>query len=283
LPLASTGETVHYGREFFSSVAEGSRRSADEVVSLIFSLFAPNSIVDVGGGAGHWAAAFLELGLHDVLTIDGPWVPRTARVIPADRFLEHDLSRPLTLNRNFDLALCLEAAEHLPASAAPGLVKALTETAPVVVFSAALPGQGGDGHINERLPSYWADLFAVHGYVCYSDLRTRIWNEEAVEVWYRQNLLCFIRRSELHRWRDVLKEPRKAGSPLLDIAHPDLVLRHKLRADRLESYAQRLEQDLQQARSDLASVERARVWRAWQKVSRAIQGLRKINPLTSPR
>ncbi len=280
---ALTDETIQYGREFFAGIAEGSRRSADEVVALIFTIFSPNSIVDVGGGAGYWAAAFLERGVRDVLTIDGPWVPQAARVIPADRFLEHDLSQPLTLDRNFDLGLCLETAEHLPATAAPGLVRALTDAAPVVVFSAAQPGQGGDGHINERLPSYWAGLFADRGYVCYSDLRTRIWNDEAVEVWYRQNLLCFIRQSELHRWRDVLNEPRKVGSPLLDVAHPDLVLRHQLRAERLESYAQRLERDLQRTQSELARVEHSRVWRAWQKVSRPLQRLRKINPLTSPR
>jgi hypothetical protein len=270
------GLDTAYGATFFAGIGEGSRRSADVVVPLLLKFFSPHSVVDVGGGGGHWAATCLAGGVADVLAIDGPWVPETARPPSPGRFLEHDLRSPLALNRTFELALCLEAAEHLPAAAAPALVRALTEAAPVVVFSAALPGQGGDGHINEQPASYWARLFAGRDYACFSDLRRRVWNDEAVEVWYRQNLLCFVRRSEAARWSANLTDQIEPDDPLVDVAHPAFLARHKARADGLEAYARQLEADgerlrdelretrgqLQQRQAELDRIRNSLVWRA---------------------
>jgi hypothetical protein len=289
------GETT-YDATFFAGIGEGSRRSAEAVVPLLIELFSPCSVVDIGGGGGAWAAAVLANGVADVLAIDGPWVPHAARCIPPDRFFEHDLSLPLVLKRTFDLALCLEAAEHLPASAAPELVRGLTEAAPVVAFSAALPGQGGDGHINEQSASYWARLFASRNYVCFLDIRRRIWNDEAVEVWYRQNLLCFVRQSELARWGACLTTSIHHDDPLLDVAHPALLARHKAMADRREVYSQRLEADanrllaeadclrkevarargeLQQRQAELDRIRNSPVWRALQLAARPVRRLRR--------
>jgi hypothetical protein len=285
-----------YDATFFAGIEGGSRRSAEAVVPLLIDLFSPSSVVDIGGGGGVWAATFLANNLADVVAIDGPWVPPPARCVPPDRFLEHDLSLPLALTRTFDLALCLEAAEHLPASAAPELVRGLTEAAPVVAFSAALPGQGGDGHINEQPASYWARLFAGRNYVCFSDIRRRIWNDEAVEVWYRQNLLCFVRQSELARWGARLTTPIHHDDPLLDIAHPALLARHKAMADRREVYSQRLEADanrlwanterlqnelvlargeLQQRQVELDRIRNSPAWRALQLAARPVRRLRR--------
>jgi hypothetical protein len=280
------GETT-YGATFFAGIEEGSRRSAEAVVPLLIELFSPSSVVDVGGGGGLWAAACLASGVVDVVAIDGPWVPKAARITPPDRFLEHDLSSPLALNRTFDLALCLEAAEHLPASAAPELVRALTEAAPVVAFSAALPGQGGDGHINEQPASYWARLFASRDYVCFSDIRRRIWHDEAVEVWYRQNLLCFVRQSELARWGACLTTSIHHNDPMLDVAHPALLARHKAMADSREAYSHRLEADadrlrkeldwargeLEQRQAELDKIRNSPAWRALQLATGPIRRL----------
>lgn len=283
-PAAETA----YGEAFFAGIDEGAQRSAEIIVPLLVRLFAPRSVVDFGGGAGRWAAVFLARGLADVLTIDGPWVPPAARAVPPERFLEHDLRAPLQLDRTFDLALCLEAAEHLPASVAPQLVRALTGAAPVVVFSAALPGQGGEGHVNEQPASYWASLFAAEGYACFADLRRRLWSAADVEVWYRQNLLCFVQGSVAERWRPVLGAPLEPSDGGLDVAHPELLARHKRRGDELESYARRLEAEAETLRGELADVRwrleqrqaeldavlRTRIWRAWRRVVSTLDRLR---------
>ena len=69
--------------------------------------------------------------------------------------------------------------------------------ADVVLFSAAIPHQGGHHHVNERFPEYWRDLFGAEGYAAVDLLRPRLWDDEAVLPWLRQNLLVFARRELL--------------------------------------------------------------------------------------
>jgi hypothetical protein len=180
--------------EFFERHRDGSRRSAAIAVPLLVEQFEPRSVVDVGWGTGVWLSVFHEHGVTDILGIDGPWVKEPQREIPDSFFGECDLTQPLTLDRTFDPALCLEVAEHLPAEAAPRLVESLTALAPVVVFSAAIPGQGGEGHINERWPSFWSRYFAAHGFVCFAGLRHRLWPADAVEFWYRRTCCVLLRK-----------------------------------------------------------------------------------------
>jgi hypothetical protein len=288
MELERAHETT-YGTAFFAGIDSGSRQSAEIVVPLIIELFSPRNVVDFGAGAGHWAATCLARGVGDVLAVDGPWVPPEARAVPADRFLELDLAAALTLDRRFDLAICLEAAEHLPSASAAELVRTLTTAAPVVVFSAAVPGQGGDGHINERPASYWANVFASRGYACFDDLRRRVWNDALVEVWYRQNLLCFVRQSELATFGARLTSPIAPDDPMLDVIHPELLLRRRQMADGLESYARRLEGEkerlrlsleetrglLEQRQAELDRIKSSLPWRALRAAADPIRRLRR--------
>jgi hypothetical protein len=74
-------------------------------------------------------------------------------------------------------------------------VESLTATSDVVLFSAALPGQGGRNHVNERLHSYWAGEFASRGYAVFDAFRPVFWTDGRVEPWYRQNAFLYIKRS----------------------------------------------------------------------------------------
>jgi hypothetical protein len=89
----------------------------------------------------------------------------------------------------FDLGLCLEVAEHLTAAAGDELVRQLCRGCSVVAWSAAIPGQGGHGHLNEQWPSYWQERFAAHGWLLVDPWRSTLWHEPGVEPWYAQNLL----------------------------------------------------------------------------------------------
>ena len=88
--------------------------------------------------------------------------------------------------------MCLETAEHLPADAARDLVAALSRTADVVLFSAALPGQGGTHHVNERPLTYWAALWHDVGFVPLDVVRPGLQNA-SLDVWYGQNVILFVR------------------------------------------------------------------------------------------
>ena len=181
-----------YTPEFYRQLASG-RQSAHEVLPIILQLLKPQSIADIGCGCGDWLAAAAELGVKDILGVDGDWVQESQLAISREKFLVRDLATPLNLGRRFDLVLSLEVAEHLPASAARGFIQGLCQTADKIVFSAAIPGQGGRHHVNEQWPVYWADIFGQFGYACYDLLRPRIWGNPRVAWYYAQNCLIFAR------------------------------------------------------------------------------------------
>lgn len=209
-----------YTADYYRSLRDGARRSAEVVVPVVLRLGRPRSVVDVGCGVGTWLAVFRELGVEDICGVDGDYVDREQLEIPPSYFLPWDLTRPLRLGRRFDLAVSLEVAEHLPAECAEGFVGSLTDVAPLVLFSAAVPFQGGQQHINEQWPAYWARLFAARGYLPVDCLRRRLWEDERVEWWYAQNVLLFAERDSLEARPNLRREYELAGGTAPALVHP---------------------------------------------------------------
>jgi len=147
--------------------------------------------VDVGCGTGDWLAEFVRQGTDRVLGFDNDWIPRSSLVIRSDSFVGIDLRTELPDFPCPDLVLCLEVAEHLPEASALRLVERLCSSCPAVVWSAAVPGQSGHEHINERPQSYWVARFAEMGFGCYDAIRPRVWADDRVSWWYRQNCLVY--------------------------------------------------------------------------------------------
>jgi SAM-dependent methyltransferase len=208
-----------YDDSFFAA-RDGAGASASVVVPYLAELLRPRSVVDFGCGTGDWLASFRASGVDDVLGVDGDYVPRERLVIPDECFVPHDLTEPLPLGREFDVALCLEVAEHLPESAAETLVAGLVQAAPLVLFGAAIPDQRGEGHVNEQWQGWWASRFAAHGRVPVDILRARFWKEERVAWWYVQNALLYASTDAIES-RPELRALRAAtvGAPL-SVVHP---------------------------------------------------------------
>ena len=180
-----------YTSNFFQTIAPTAVDSARVIVPRLLELVRPRSVVDVGCGTGSWLRVFKEHGVDDVLGIDGDYVPASARELPPHQFHAHDLTKPLRLDRRFDLVLSLEVGEHLPPESADVFVDSLVSLGPVVAFSAAVPQQGGTHHVNEQWPEYWAAHFARRGYSVIDCLRSAIWQNPRVAWFYAQNLLLF--------------------------------------------------------------------------------------------
>jgi hypothetical protein len=83
----------------------------------------------------------------------------------ADALVRANLERGVPNLGRFDVCVCTEVAEHLPARTAPQLVEGLCRLGRHVVFTAAPPGQGGVHHVNEQPRAFWLELFSRHGYV----------------------------------------------------------------------------------------------------------------------
>ena len=134
----------------------------------------------------------MDLGVGDVIGLDGDYVDRATLHIPPDSFLPRDLNHPLNMDRRFDLAVSVEVAEHLAPDLAVQFVDELTKLAPAVLFSAAIPNQDGNHHVNERWPSYWAALFGQFGFSPFDVVRPQVWRNEQVEPWYAQNVILYL-------------------------------------------------------------------------------------------
>ena len=203
-----------YDKGFYDTITAGSEQSASVLVPYYLDDLFENtirSVVDIGCGRGVWGKEFQNQGC-EVLGVDGAYV--TDPVIP---FMAHDLREPLILDKKYDLAVCLEVAEHLPEGSADTLIQSLVDASDIVLFSAAIPYQTGHGHINCQWPSYWARKFHSHGYVV-EDYRQEHWADPRIEPWYAQNMLLFVKNELLVAEADA--ESLNFG--VLDMVHPTI-------------------------------------------------------------
>jgi SAM-dependent methyltransferase len=212
-----------YDRGFFEHNQLTSSTSASIVVPIVNEWVAPSSVVDLGCGTGSWLSQFSALGVGAVCGIDGDFVDRTMLTIPVESFVAHDLREEFVATRRFDLAISLEVAEHLPEACGPSLVTSLTALAPVVLFSAAIPHQGGVNHVNCQWPAYWAELFASHGFVVVDALRTRLWDNDEVAWWYRQNAMIYVEEAVLADYPRLAELRRHAPASPPSLVHPMLL------------------------------------------------------------
>ena len=219
--VAGTGlrimsETL-YDSGFFQQHVTGSLTSARAVLPVLFRYYRPESIVDVGCGLGTWLKATMDLGVTDVVGLDGDYVDRNMLMIPEANFHPTDLRRRITMDRRFDLAISMEVAEHLPYHRSETFVRDLVALSDVVLFSAALPYQGGVDHINEQWLEFWAVLFQRYGYLPCDVFRRQFWGDHAVEFWYSQNLMVFCTKE--HAAKTFPSEFLASGRPL-SYPHP---------------------------------------------------------------
>ncbi len=190
MPFFEAVKASLYDDRFYMGEAQ-SLASARPISRLVCELLNPRSVVDVGCGWGAWLLAFEECGVARLCGIDGDYINRERMLIDPECFISRDLARPFEIPDTFDLAICLEVAEHLPDRSGRNLVRALTAAAPIVVFSAAVPSQGGSDHVNEQWPSYWRALFQSEGFRMFDPVRPRIREHANVQWWYRQNLVVY--------------------------------------------------------------------------------------------
>ena len=91
------------------------------------------------------------------------------------------------------------------------------------MFSAAIPLQGGQNHINEQWNDYWIEKFSAEGYTCLDFLKPYFWDNDQIFWWYKQNILFFT------------KEPQRFSNyemnKLNNVIHPDLF---KIKTEELE-------------------------------------------------
>ncbi len=208
-----------YGQDFYRAQASGSIASARVVLPLVFDVVQPKSVVDVGCGVGTWLFVARELGAEQIVGFDGIGAVEAGLVIDVAHVVTIDLNTEMPRDKaRFDLAICLEVAEHLDPTRSDELVEALCALSDSVLFSAAIPGQIGTGHINLQRQSQWASRFEQRGYNSLDIVRPVIWNDERVDYWYRQNAMVYSRSDQVNAFD---QRPDSARTPH-DLVHPEL-------------------------------------------------------------
>lgn len=208
-----------YHEEFYRTNARKSSDSARAILSALREVYGANTLLDVGCGIGTWGRAAKELGFTKYRGLDGDYVRREQLEVGAAEFTAHDLRQAFALDEQYDVAISMEVAEHLPPEAGALLVKSLCAHAPVVLFSAAIPRQGGVDHVNEQWQSYWAERFAKEGYEAFDCIRPRVWDHEDVAEYYKQNALVYVdRRNEAVT--EIFRRDAQGRKVVFNLVHP---------------------------------------------------------------
>jgi hypothetical protein len=165
------------------------------LAQTIFDAYKPKKVIEFGCGPGHLTRALNKFNV-EVLAIDGFSEP-DFKDFPGITFSKIDLNDGEALSiflngKKFDMAICTEVAEHLMPSSSNNLIKCLTSSAPIVIFSAAIPEQGGTGHINCMNRGYWHDLFLKHNFRIVDSIRKNLRDSNDLALWYKLNLLDYV-------------------------------------------------------------------------------------------
>ncbi|MES1929787.1 hypothetical protein SADO_11034 [Salinisphaera dokdonensis CL-ES53] len=212
-------EPQPYVQSFYDDRHRQTLYSAERVLECLDPILPDiKSAVDIGCGVGTWLSVLEARGVTKVQGYEGPWVDESLLQIPVECFEKRDLTQLIPApTERFDLALSLEVAEHLPPESASTFVESLTNQADFIVFSAAIPHQGGRHHVNEQWLEYWLQLFEAHDYIGLDVVRRTLWDDERIQRWYRQNVILVAKRSRV----DSLTLPNSPDALRpLSLVHP---------------------------------------------------------------
>lgn len=208
-----------YNRSYYKSRDIHTAHAAATILGLIRPVYEQTAVMDLGCGVGTWAATAEADGATSVVAVDGPWVEEAMLQVSAEAFRSCDLESHLPdVSGPIGLTIWAENVEHLTPQRGQMVHDWVCSVSDAVLFSAAVPEQGGTGHWNERWQSAWAADFAHHGFEAADIIRPAIWDDDRIPYWYRQNMILYYRPE-----RVASRLPALMGSghsAMLDLVHP---------------------------------------------------------------
>ena len=194
-------ESHIYNDNFFHNTIKLESDSAKAFVDIILEHFSPKSIIDIGCGAGIYLFEFKKKGIKNVFGIDGSEHAKSSFLLSKNKLEIFDLAKEYKADKKYDLCLCIEVAEHLREEDADTLIKTIIKSSDLVIFTAAVPGQGPRSidHINEQPHKYWIDKFSQNNYCFLDDLtkEMRLKMERKRVVWWIVNNLMIFKKNEI--------------------------------------------------------------------------------------
>jgi SAM-dependent methyltransferase len=150
----------------------------------ITKIFDVKTAVDIGCGDGRYVR---NLNGHGIKCVGFDGYPETIK-IPACGVC--DFSKPVDVGK-FDLVLCLEVGEHIPRKYEQIFLDNVVRAAfDWIVLSWAIPGQGGNGHVNCRDNWYIAKEMRRRDYEFYAEITKKL-RESSTISWFRNTLMVY--------------------------------------------------------------------------------------------
>lgn len=152
-----------------------------------------NKVIDIGCGPGIYTKAILDENIEAKgYDIDS----RNDK----SYIIKHNIVEQ-SINDNASCVLCIEVAEHIDEKYADIVVDRIVESSNnMIIFSAAIPGQGGDGHINCQPKEYWLEKFINKNVVRNFELESELINNVKTDIhmgWFVNNVMIFIKKETL--------------------------------------------------------------------------------------
>lgn len=158
-----------------------------KIIDEILKHFSPKKVIDLGCWLWLFVKVFQDKWI-DAVWVDGDWTKNEKVIIKEDSFIVKNLEEYCNFDKKYDLAVSLEVAEHLNEKSADIFVKTLVSCSDYIIFSAAIPWQWWQNHINEQSPTYWEEKFNKEWYKFYDVFRHVFWSDEDIFWWYKQNI-----------------------------------------------------------------------------------------------
>ena len=171
----------------YEQIIKEEKPFADRLALFIRDIIRPNIVLDIGCGPGIYVHSMNDLAIQSFgIDID-------------DRVLgKKNLFKQNILDTYFiaDTCICLEVFEHIDSEYNDDLVEKVSKMfQDTLIFSAAVPGQGGVGHINCQTKEYWSDKFLLtercHRNYLMEDLLKHYCQQGRYMGWFYNNVMIF--------------------------------------------------------------------------------------------
>lgn len=179
-----------YDADFYESHTKYYEKGIPNFVSFLNENVEFESFADLGCGSGAFCAPFQAT--KDVLGVDFSVGAEKFNYLDPKNYLSADLSKPLNLNRTYDLVMSLEVWEHLLPECEQGYLDNIFALKPkTLIISCAPPGQWGRHHYTPRTGEEVVKIVSSRGYSLNQGLTEKFRTIKKLAGFYKKNTHVF--------------------------------------------------------------------------------------------